>query len=619
MNKTSSTKAKPVKGLDSIVIKFAGDSGDGIQLVGGQFATTSAIAGNDLSTLPDYPAEIRAPTGSLGGVSGFQINFGPDNEVLTPGCKADVLLVMNPAALAVNVENMEPGGIIITNSDAFTQSSLEKANYRTNPLEDKSLSNYRVIPVPVVTLIENILKDTDLTKAQITRCKNFYLLGIMYWMYDLPVDPTLKWMEEKFKKTPNLVEANKKVLMGGYSYAESTEIFDARFSVRKEPITPGRYRNLTGNEAIAYGLIAASKLAKKELYYGSYPITPASEILQELAKHKSFGVKVFQAEDEIAAVCSCIGAAFAGNLAATGTSGPGFSLKMEAIGLAVMVELPLVIINVQRGGPSTGLPTKTEQSDLLEAVFGRHGESPVVVLAAATSADCFNMAVEASRIAIKYMTPVILLSDSYLANGSEPFRIPELRTLPKFEMPPMPPADEYKPYMRDPQTLARPWAVAGTPGYEHRVGGLEKTNITGEISYDANNHDMMTHLRSDKIFRVVKEIPPTKIFGKPEGDLLVMGWGSTYGAITSAVHDCRKAGLSVSSVHVKHLNPLPPDLGVIMRRFRRILVPEGNMGQFRTLLSSRFLIDLIGFNKLQGQPLKIVEVKSEIERIFKTR
>lgn len=618
MDKTSA-KTKPEKGLDSIVIKFAGDSGDGIQLVGGQFATTSAMAGNDLSTLPDYPAEIRAPTGSLGGVSGFQINFGLDNEVLTPGSKADVLLVMNPAALQVNIENMEPGGIIIANSDAFTQSSLEKANYKTNPLEDGSLSNYRVIPVPVITLIENVLKDMDLTKSQMARCKNFYLLGIMYWMYELPVEPTLRWMEEKFKKNPNLVETNKKVLMGGHSYAETTEIFDARFSVHKEPVTPGRYRNLTGNEAIAYGLIAASKLAKKELYYGSYPITPASEILQELAKHKSFGVKVFQAEDEIAAACSCIGAAFAGNLAATGTSGPGFSLKMEAIDLAVMTELPLVIINVQRGGPSTGLPTKTEQSDLLEAVFGRHGESPVVVLASATSADCFNMVVEASRIAIKYMTPVILLSDSYLANGSEPFRIPELRTLPKFEMPPMPPADKYKPYMRDPQTLARPWAVAGTPGYEHRVGGLEKTNITGEVSYDANNHDMMTHFRSDKIFRVVKEIPPTKIFGKPEGDLLVMGWGSTYGAITSAVHDCQKAGLSVSSVHIKYLNPLPPDLGVIMRRFRRILVPEGNMGQFKTLLSSRFLIDPIGFNKIHGQPLKVIEVKNEIERIFKTR
>ena len=616
MNKTKNGRKVNVSELNSVTLRFAGDSGDGIQLVGSQFANATAIAGNDLSTLPDFPAEIRAPAGTLAGVSGFQISFG-DESVLTPGNKPGVLMAMNPAALAVNLKNLEKGSVIVTNSDAFTPAALEKAGYASNPLEDGALSNYRVIGVPVNALTEGALKDSGLTKAQILKCKNFYLLGLLYWMYGLPMETTREWIKIKFKKAPELAAANIKVLTAGHDYAEATEIFDARFQLKKSPVAPGKYRNLTGNEAAAYALITAAKLLKKKLFYGSYPITPASEILQTLSKHRANDVVVFQAEDEIAAICSSIGASFTGELAATGTSGPGFSLKTEALGLAVIAELPLVVVNVQRGGPSTGLPTKTEQSDLLQAVYGRHGECPLVVLAARSPADCFSTTLEAARIAVKYMTPVIVLSNSYLSSGSEPFRIPRLSELPKFHTAPLPAAEDFKPFMRDPDTLARPWTWPGLAGYEYRVGGLEKADITGAVSYDPENHERMTKLRAEKVARVVKEIPPTKIHGPAEGDLLVVGWGSTYGAIKTAVNEARKAGLSVSSIHVRHIFPMPPDLGPIMRRFRKVLVPEENSGQLRLLLRSAHMLEPLGLNKVQGQPLNSDEVLAKINEILR--
>ena len=616
MNNTNNSRKVNVNQLNSVTVRFAGDSGDGIQLVGTQFANATAIAGNDLSTLPDFPAEIRAPAGSLAGVSGFQISFG-DESVLTPGNKPGVLMAMNPAALAVNLKNLDKGSIIITNSDAFTPAALEKAGYASNPLEDGTLANYRVIGVPVNALTEGALKDSGLTTAQILKCKNFYLLGLLYWMYGLPLETTRAWIKTKCKKAPELAAANIKVLMAGFDYAETTEIFDARFQLKKGPVTPGKYRNVTGNEAVAYALITAAKLLKKKLFCGSYPITPASEILQTLSKHRANDVVVFQAEDEIAAICSSIGAAFAGSLAATGTSGPGLSLKAEALGLAVIAELPLVVINVQRGGPSTGLPTKTEQSDLLQAVYGRHGECPLVVLAATSPSDCFTTTLEAARIAVKYMTPVIVLSNSYLSSGSEPFRIPKLSELPKFQMSPLPAPEDFKPFMRDPDTLARPWTWPGLAGYEYRAGGLEKQDVTGAVSYDPENHERMTKLRAEKVARVAKEIPPTKIYGQSEGDLLVVGWGSTYGAITTAVNAARKAGLSVSSIHIKHIFPMPPDLGTIMRRFRRVLVPEENSGQLRLLLRSAHMLEPLGLNKVQGQPINSDEVLAKIQEILR--
>jgi 2-oxoglutarate ferredoxin oxidoreductase subunit alpha len=616
MSEQKSDRNVNVSEISSVTVRFAGDSGDGIQLVGSQFANTTAVAGNDLSTLPDYPAEIRAPAGTLAGVSGFQISFG-DDSVLTPGNKPDVLVVMNPAALAVNIKNQEKGSVIIANSDAFVPAALEKAGYKANPLEDGTLDNYRVIGVPANKLTEGALKDSGLTQAQVLKCKNFYLLGIVYWMYGLPLAPTREWIKTKFKKAPELADANAKALEAGYDYAETTEIFDARFETRKSAVVPGKYRNLTGNEAAAYALITAAKLLKRKLFYGSYPITPASEILHTLSKHRANDVVVFQAEDEIAAVCSSIGAAFGGNLAATGTSGPGLSLKIEALGLAVITELPLVVIDVQRGGPSTGLPTKTEQSDLLQAVFGRHGECPLPVLAASSPADCFTTTLEAARIAVKYMTPVIVLTNSYLSNGSEPFRIPKLSELPRFQVSTLPAPGDFKPYTRDPETLARPWAGPGLKGYEHRIGGLEKADITGAISYDPENHEKMIRIRAEKVFRVVKEIPPTKIYGAAEGELLVVGWGSTYGAITSAVTEARRAGFSVSSIHIRNIYPLPPDIGAIMRRFRKVLVPEENTGQLRMLLRSEYMLEPLGLNKVQGQPLNSDDVLIRIKEVLK--
>ncbi len=606
------TKKIKVEERSVSIIKFAGDSGDGIQVLGSQFANTNAVAGRDLSTLPDYPAEIRAPAGSPGGVSGFQIAFG-DNSVMTPGSKVEILVVMNPAALSVNLKSLEKGSLIIANSDAFTQEACKKAGYETNPLEDGSLSNYRVITVPANSMVQETLKDSGLQPAQALKCKNFFMLGVIYWIYDLPIENTVKWLESKFAKTPEILEANKKALFAGYNYAENTEIFDSRFQVKKSNPKKGKYKNLTGNEAAAYGLIAASKKLKRKLFYGSYPITPASEILQTLSKYRAEDLVVFQAEDEIAAVCSSIGAAFAGALAATGTSGPGLSLKAEALGLAVITELPLVVIDVQRGGPSTGLPTKTEQSDLLQAMFGRHGDCPLVVMSASSPADCFHTVYEAARISVKYMTPVIVLSSAYIANGSEPFRIPADNELREFELTALPEPEKFQPYLRDEKTLSRPWAYAGLKSYEHRLGGLEKSGETGHISYDPDNHQRMTDIRREKIRNVANEIPPTMINGDESGDLLVLSWGSVYGAASTAVEKARKKGMKVSFINIKFINPLPPDLGEKLKKFRKVLIPEENDGQFAHIIRSEFLINPLSLTKVKGQPLLYEEILKAIE------
>ena len=614
---SSKPSTLPVEDIESAVIRFAGDSGDGIQLTGMQFTTTTAFAGNDLSTLPDYPAEIRAPVGTIAGVSGFQIQFS-SREVLTPGDAPDVLVAMNPAALKANVKDVKKGGLLVLNKDTFNAVNLKKAGYEDkNPLEDGTLSAFRVIPVELGRLTRNALEGLGLTAAETERCKNFFALGMMYWLYDRPMEATVKWIEQKFKKHPKFVEANRKALHAGNAYAETAEIFGAHYRVRKAPIQPGVYRNITGNEATALGLIAAAQVSGLPLWYGSYPITPASDVLHELARHKNFGVKTFQAEDEIAAIGSAIGASFAGMLALTGTSGPGVALKSEAIGLAVMTELPLVILNVQRGGPSTGLPTKTEQADLLQALYGRNGESPVAVVAAATPGDCFLMAYEACRIAVKYMTPVFLLTDGYLANGSEPWLIPDASKLAKFGRVPPPPIGEFKLYKRDPETMARPWPVPGAKGYEHRIGGIEKQDVTGNISYDPDNHERMVRLRAAKVNKIAQEIPPLEILGDTKGEVLVVGWGGTYGAITAAVQNLQKAGRSVSSVHLRHLNPLPPDLGDVMARYERVLVPELNMGQLLKVMRAKYLVPATGLNKIKGQPFKVSEIEAAIEALLK--
>ncbi len=605
----------PIEEIESAVIRFAGDSGDGIQLTGMQFTTTTALAGNDLATFPDFPAEIRAPVGTTAGVSGFQIQFS-SRQVLTPGDAPDVFVAMNPAALQANYKDVKKGGMILVNKDTFNAGNLKKAGYEKNPLEDGSLSDFRVIQVELGRLTRNALDGMGLTVTETERCKNFFALGMMYWLYDRSMESTLKWIETKFKKNPKYVEANRKALYAGNAYAETAEIFGHHFRVNKAPIKPGLYRNITGNEATALGFIAASSMSGRTLWYGSYPITPASDVLHELAKHKNFGVKTFQAEDEIAAIGSAIGASFAGCLALTGTSGPGIALKAEFIGLAVMTELPLVILNVQRGGPSTGLPTKTEQADLFQAMYGRNGECPAIVLAAATPGDCFLMAYEAARLAIKYMTPVFLLTDGYLANGSEPWLVPDATKLIPFEKVPLPPVGEFKLYKRDPETMARPWAVPGTPGYEHRLGGIEKQDITGNISYDPDNHERMVRLRAAKVNKAAQDIPPLQILGEKKGKVLVIGWGGTYGAITASVQNLQKKGHSVSAVHLRHLNPLPPDLGDIMAGFDHVIVPELNMGQLLKILRAKYLVPATGLNKIKGLPFKVSEIEEGVEAIL---
>ena len=607
---------KPTENLDEVTIRFAGDSGDGMQLTGTQFTNTTAILGNDLSTLPDYPAEIRAPAGTLFGVSGFQIHFG-SMEIYTPGDHCDVLVAMNPAALKVNLSSLIDGGSIIVNTDGFNDKNLKLAGYAQSPLEDESLSKYQVFEVDISKLTALALQDLAISSKLVDRSKNFFALGMMYWMYNRPLETTLEWLKGKFKDKPDILEANIRVLKAGWNYSETTEIFSVRYEVGPAKLAPGRYRNITGNQAVAWGLMTAAKKAQLDLFLGTYPITPASDILHELSMYKSYGVKTFQAEDEIAGICSAIGASFGGALGTTTTSGPGVALKTEAIGLAVMVELPLVIVNVQRGGPSTGLPTKTEQSDLLQALYGRNGEAPIPVIAASTPSDCFDTAFEATRIALKYMTPVMLLTDGYLGNGSEPWLIPEFDKLPDISHPFTTNPEGFQPYARNEQTLSRPWAIPGTPGLEHRVGGLEKENITGNVSYDPENHDLMNHLRTEKIERIADDIPLARAEGDPQGDLLVVGWGGTYGAIRTAVIRQREKGHAVSHLHLRYLNPLPKNLGEVLSQFKRILVPEINLGQLLKVLRAKFLVPATGFNKVRGLPFRSVELEKEIEAILK--
>jgi len=604
---------KQLEELDTVTIRFAGDSGDGMQLTGTQFTNTSAIVGNDISTLPDFPAEIRAPAGSLPGVSGFQLNFS-NHDIRTPGDQPNVLVAMNPAALKVNLADLEEGGTIIINSDEFTKENLERAAYHSNPLEDGALSGYRVHTLPISTLNMNALKGAvELSRKEMARCKNFFALGVLYWLYDRPLEPTLNWINAKFRKNPELAKANEVALKTGYNFAETTEVFTTHYKIKKAVIAPGRYRKITGNEATAIGFVTAAELAGRTLFYGSYPITPASDILHELARHKNFGVKTFQAEDEIAAVCAAIGASFTGHVGLTGTSGPGVALKQEAIGLAVMTELPLVIINVQRGGPSTGLPTKTEQADLFQAVWGRNGECPAIVIAPATPADCFNMAIEAVRLAFKYMVPVFYLSDGYLANGAEPWAVPSIEKLPRIEVKFATDPKNFMPYARDEKTLARPWALPGTPGLEHRIGGIEKQNITGNVNYDPENHHLMVKLRQEKVDRAVADIPPVEVFGDSSGKVLVLGWGSTYGSITSAVEKMRNEGKSVSSAHLRHLNPFPGNLGEVLSGFETVIIPEMNLGQMCTMIRARYLVGAVPFSKVKGRPFQIREIVRKVE------
>jgi 2-oxoglutarate ferredoxin oxidoreductase subunit alpha len=600
--------------VETVTIRFAGDSGDGMQLTGTQFTNTSAIVGNDISTLPDFPAEIRAPAGSLPGVSGFQLNFS-SRDIRTPGDQPSVLVAMNPAALKVNLSDLEDGGTLIINTDEFNKENLKKANYESNPLEDGTLTGYRVHKLPITTLNIRALQEAGvkLSRKEMDRCKNFFALGVLYWLYDRPMEPTLEWIDSKFKKNAEVARANVVALKVGYNFADTTEVFTTHYKVKKAVIAPGKYRKITGNEATAIGFVTAAELAGRPLFYGSYPITPASDILHELARHKNFGVKTFQAEDEIAAVCAAIGASFTGHVGLTGTSGPGVALKQEAIGLAVMTELPLVIVNVQRGGPSTGLPTKTEQADLFQAVWGRNGECPAIVIAPATPAECFSMAIEAVRLAYRYMSPVFYLSDGYLANGAEPWLVPEIDDLPKIEVKFAEDPATFMPYARDEETLARPYALPGTPGLEHRIGGIEKQHLTGNVNYDPENHHFMVLMRQAKVDRAAQDIPEVEIFGEKTGKVLVLGWGSTYGSITSAVEKLQAEGKSVSSAHLRHLNPFPSNLGEVLRSFERVIVPEMNLGQLSTMIRARYLVDAVPFSKVKGRPFQIREIVKKVE------
>lgn len=606
--------AKPREALETVVIRFAGDSGDGMQLAGTQFTIETALAGNDLSTLPDFPAEIRAPAGTLAGVSGFQLHFS-SHEIFTPGDTCDVLVAMNPAALKVNLDDLKPNGMLIVDREAFTEQNLRKAEYREDPLHDGSLARYRLFEIDITKLTTNALLDSGLSNKAALRCKNFFALGLTSWLFQRSIEPTLAWITTKFAKTPALADANARVLRAGYNFGDTTELFHTAYEVLPARIAAGKYRNLTGNTATALGFVAAAQRAGRPLFLGSYPITPASDILHELSVYKGFGVYTFQAEDEIAAIGAALGAAFGGAIAITTTSGPGMNLKAETMGLAVMVELPIIITDIQRGGPSTGLPTKTEQADLLMAMYGRHGECPLPILASATPADCFATAFEAVRIAVRYMTPVILLSDGYIANGAEPWRIPRAADLPGIPVAFRTDPTDYQPYMRDPATLARPWVVPGTPGLEHRIGGLEREDVTGNVSYAPVNHEHMVRVRARKIAGIAAEIPPTTVTGPPEGDLLILGWGSTHGPIATAVQELAGAGLSVAHAHLRYLNPLPPDLGAVLRRYRAVLVPEMNLGQLVKLVRAEYLVDAHGFNKIQGRPFKVSEIVSRARAI----
>ena len=613
---TTEIKAElPVEELERVTIRFAGDSGDGMQLTGSQFTRTAAVFGNDISTLPDFPAEIRAPAGSLPGVSGFQLSFS-SSEIHTPGDAPDVLVAMNPAALKTNVGDLPAGGALIVNSDAFSQQNLNKAAYASNPLTDGSLKHYNLFEIPISTLNARALEGLEMTNKQVDLTKNFFALGIMFWLYERTMEPTLNWIDQKFKARPVIAEGNKRALKAGYAFGETTEIFHSRYLVPPARLAPGTYRNITGNEATALGFLAASKLSGRELFYGSYPITPASDILHQLSGYKAFGVKTFQAEDEIAAIGAAIGASYGGALGMTASSGPGIALKSEALGLAIMVELPLVVIDVQRAGPSTGMPTKTEQADLLQVLFGRNSDSPIPVVAPATPAECFDYAIEAARIALKYVTPVVYLSDAFLATGAEPWRIPAVEDLPRIGIENWTDKATFQPYDRDPDTLARKWAIPGTPGLEHRIGGLEKADVTGNVSYDPDNHHRMQMLRHEKVARIANEIPDMELAGPPNGDLLILGWGSTYGAIRSATERLQAAGRQVAHGHLRHLNPFPRNLETALRSYRRVLIPEVNLGQLLLLVRARYLVDAVGYNRVRGKPFRIAEIVDEAERIL---
>ncbi len=605
---------KEVQGLNEVTIRFAGDSGDGMQLTGTQFSDTTALVGNDLGTLPDYPAEIRAPAGTLYGVSGFQLHFS-SSDIHTPGDTPDVLVAMNPAALKINLKDLKQGGMIIANTDSFDAKNLKMAGYETNPLEDGSLSNYKLHLIPITTLTSNTLKDSGLGLKEITRCKNFFTLGLMYWLFDRPIEPTLEWIQSKFAKNKSIADANTKVLKAGYYFGDETEIFTTRYNVEPAALPKGTYRNISGNEAIALGFVAASLKSGLPLFLGSYPITPASDILHYLSGFKNYGVKTFQAEDEIAGISSAIGASYGGYLSITTTSGPGMALKTEAMGLAVMTELPLVIIDIQRGGPSTGLPTKTEQADLFQAIYGRNGEAPIPVIATSTPSDCFYMSLEAARIAVKFMTPVILLSDGYIANGSEPWRLPHDNEIPEIPVKFWTEKEGFAPYKRD-ENLSRPWVKPGTPNLEHRIGGLEKAHITGNVSYDPDNHDFMVRLRAQKVKNIANDIPDIEVVGEQEGELLVLGWGGTYGAITEAVKNVRKSGKKVSQAQLKYLFPFPKNLGKVLKGFKKVLIPEINMGQLATIIRSEFLIEPISLTKIKGLPYKTIEVQNKILEVL---
>ena len=614
-----STVATPEQGrvktrreIERAVIRFAGDSGDGMQVTGEQFTTESAWAGNDIATLPNFPAEIRAPAGTLFGVSSFQLQFG-SMRVHTPGDRLDCLVAMNPAALKVHLPDLKPGGLLVVNSSAFEDRNLEKAGYKGNPLDEPTLAErFRLHKVDMTGLTLQALEGLPLTAKEKNRCRNFFALGLVSWIYTRPLDASTQFIKTKFGKNPTYVEANTRVLKAGHAYGETAEIFEEAYEIEPAELPPGLYRAMTGNRAIAWGLLAAAERAQLPVVFGAYPITPASSVLEELAQHKRFGIRTIQAEDELAAVTAAIGASFGGAIGVTCSSGPGIALKAEAIGLAIMAELPLVIFDIQRGGPSTGLPTKTEQADLLMALYGRNSESPITVLAPATPGDCFYVAYEAVRLATKYMMPVMVLSDGFLANGSEPWRIPDAAALPPIDASFHTDPEGYKPYMRDPATLARPRVRPGTPGLEHRIGGIEKQEITGNISYDPENHDRMVRLRAEKVRRVQIDIPPTTINGPACGDVLVVGWGGTYGSINSAVERAQADGLAVASIHLRHLNPLPADLGHILRQYNRVLVPEINSGQLIKVLRAEYLVDAVGFNKVRGLPLMSEEIHAAI-------
>ncbi len=615
---TSTPTKKPVAIVPEATVRFCGDSGDGMQLAGTQFTNTSALLGNDVATFPDFPAEIRAPRGTKAGVSGFQIHFS-SNEIFTPGDRVDALVAMNPAALATNVEDLRDGGVLLVNKNAFEKKGLEQAGYETDPTEDGSLDKYKLHTVEMTKLTRLAVEDLGLSQKEADRCRNFFAMGLVFWLYDRSLEPTLRFIEQKFgTHLPQVAQANTRALKAGYHYGETVEAINTQFHVNPAELGPGTYRNIAGNLALAWGLLAAARMSDKRLFLGAYPITPASDILHELSKLKHFDVLTFQAEDEIAAATATIGAAFAGVMAVTASSGPGIALKGEALGLAVITELPMVVVNVQRGGPSTGLPTKTEQSDLFQAMYGRNGECPIPIIAARSPGDCFDVAQEAWRLAVRYMTPVLILTDGYIANGSEPWRIPEISSLEKIpvEHPdPLTNGDEFLPYERD-ERLARPWAIPGTPGLEHRLGGLEKQDITGDVCYDPDNHEHMCKLRARKVANIANDIPLQQLDGPDRGDLLVVSWGGPYGACATAVHQAQAAGKKVSHCQLRYLNPFPKNFGEILAQFDKILIPELNLGQLSVLIRSEFLIDTIGLNKVQGKPFNVAEIFEKIEELL---